>query len=346
MHAAMTAFARRHLAGREMPPQDGFPMDLWQALGEHGGDGGRYADIAAAEMALVEAGGVSGFGLAWAGHQMVARFFLAGFGTSAQQARTLPALAAGTSTMAVAISEPKVGAHPKHLTTVARQDGDAYIIDGEKAYITNGPIADLFAVLAITAQDEGRKHYSFFIVPRGTPGLAEIPMPTPETLSPALHCGLRLIACRVPAENLLGPKGNAYPLIALPFRDTEDAVGTAGLTGLVRAIIARLAVAGAASGELGALASLAAVMQEASAACVAALDAGEIDAERPQSLTIGIRLIAAEIVRRVRATPEAPAAAPLLARIESSLSVARGPRAIRMERIGGTWLHRAHEANG
>ena len=82
------------------------------------------------------------------GRQVVARFFIEGFGNAEQRAAWLPRLAS------VAISEPRVGAHPKLLTTRAEEDADGYSISGEKAWVTNGPLAAVFIVLAVTSIEE------------------------------------------------------------------------------------------------------------------------------------------------------------------------------------------------
>src|ERR1700733_29167 len=101
-------------------------------------------------------------------------------------ARCLPRLAS------VAISEPRVGAHPKLLTTRAEEDGDGYCIFGEKAWVSNGPLAEVFIVFAVTAVVEGRKRYSAFLVPRDTPGLSINEAAEYRALAPSRHCGLRL----------------------------------------------------------------------------------------------------------------------------------------------------------
>ena len=182
-----------------------------------------YVAIAREEAAVVERTGLLGEGGAWAGRQVVARFFIEGFGNAEQRTAWLPRLAS------VAISEPRVGAHPKLLTTRAEEDGDGYCIFGEKAWVSNGPLAEVFIVFAVTAVVEGRKRYSAFLVPRDTPGLSINEAAEYRALAPSRHCGLRLDGCRVPRSAMLGPPGAAYETMALPFRDVEDAVGTFGL---------------------------------------------------------------------------------------------------------------------
>jgi acyl-CoA dehydrogenase len=293
-----------------------------------------YVAIAREKAALVERTGLLGEGSA--GRQVVARFFIEGFGTDAQRAAWLPHLAA------VAISEPRVGAHPKRLTTRAEEDVDGYRIFGEKAWVTNGPLAAVFIVLAITSVEDGRKRYSAFLVPRDTPGLSIDEAQQYRALAPSRHCGLKLDGCRVPRSALLGAPGTAYETMALPFRDVEDAVGTFGLLGAFRFLLSRFARLGDAGDEaalsLGRLAALAEVFAVTAEAVVEALDAGRL-ACRSAAL-VGLRVLAADMLQHARAHRDAfgPAADAAVERmfgdLDVSLSVARGPRMARQARLG------------
>ena len=197
-----------------------------------------YAAIAREEAAIVERTALLGEGGAWAGRRVVARFFVEGFGSAEQRAAWLARLAS------VAISEPRVGAHPKLLTTRAVEDADGYSISGEKAWVTNGPLAEVFIVFAVTSVEDGRKRYSAFLVPRDTPGLSIDEAPQYRALAPSRHCGLKLDGCRVLRSALLGTPATAYETMALPFRDVEDAVGTFGLLGIFRFLLSRFAALG------------------------------------------------------------------------------------------------------
>jgi acyl-CoA dehydrogenase len=295
-----------------------------------------YAAIAREKAALVERTGLLGEGGVLAGRQVVARFFIEGFGSAEQRAAWLPHIAS------VAISEPRVGAHPKRLTTRAEEDADGYTIFGEKAWVTNGPLAAVFIVLAITSVEDGRKRYSAFLVPRDTPGLSIDEAPQYRALAPSRHCGLKLDGCRVPRSALLGSSGNAYETMALPFRDVEDAVGTFGLLGAFRYLLSRFAQLSGASDEaalsLGGLAALTAVFGETAEVVAAALDAGEL-ARRAAAL-VGLRVLATDILQQARAHRDAfgPAADDAIERVfddlDVSLSVARGPRMARQARLG------------
>jgi acyl-CoA dehydrogenase len=292
-----------------------------------------YSEIAREKAAIVERTGLLGEGCA--GQQMVVRFFIEGFGTPEQRAAWQSRLAS------VAISEPRVGAHPKLLTTRADEDAAGYSIFGEKAWVTNGPLAEVFVVLAVTSIEDGRKRYSACLVPRDTPGLSIDEAPEYRALAPSRHCGLKLDGCRVPHSALLGPRGAAYETMALPFRDVEDAVGTFGLLGAFRFMLARLAKSAAgdeATLSLGRIIALVAVYADAAEAVVAALDASEL--ARQAAALVGLRVLAAELLQRVRGHRDAYGLADdsaierACADLETSLSIARGPRQARQAQLG------------
>jgi acyl-CoA dehydrogenase len=295
-----------------------------------------YTAIARTKSALVERTGLPGVAGAWGGRQMVGRWFIAGFGDADQCATWLGRAAS------VAISEPRVGAHPKHLTTRAEQDGDGFRIKGEKAWVSNGPSADVFIVLAISGEQDGRKRYSALLVPRDAPGVTLKDMPAFHALRPSRHCGLLLDRVQVPRSALLGPEGAAYETMALPFRDIEDAVGTFSLLGGFRFLRARLAGRGEVGDDaalsLGGITALGAVFAEAAEAVVAALDADRL-ADHAATLA-GLHVLAADMLQRVRTfqTQFGPvgdsALERMVADLDVMLSVARGPRLARQARLG------------
>ena len=126
-------------------------------------------------------------------------------GTDEQKQNYLPRLARGEITGSFALTEPEAGSNASALTTAARRDGDDYIIDGHKCYITNAPIADLFTVMARTDPEiPGARGVSAFLVERNRPGLS--------TSAPYKMMGqsgspvgeIMFEAVRVPARNLIG----------------------------------------------------------------------------------------------------------------------------------------------
>jgi len=253
LRTKVEAFARRKIAARtDLRDHEIIPADLWRAIGdaglagiglprEYGGLGGDLRSIAVAGEAMAAAGGVKGVVSCWLSRQLNARLQFLGYGNDAQRRRYLPELAAGRLTPALAISEPGAGAHPKRLSTAARRDRGDFVLNGEKAYLTNGPIADIFLVLAITSVEDGRNRFSVFIVPREVSGLTITEGVKVDFLRPAPHCGLRLTDVRIPAANMLGPEGDAFPAISLPMRKTEDAMFAATMAGSIRHQVDRLA---------------------------------------------------------------------------------------------------------
>ncbi len=307
-----------------------------------------YAAIAAVKAALVERTGLLGIGGAWGGRQLVYRHFIRGFGTEAQQE------AYKNKGVSVAISEPNVGAHPKLLTTHATAEGDTIKITGEKAWVSNGPSADAILVFAITSEEAGRKRYGAFLVPRDTPGLTIQDTKGFHALRPSRHCGLSLNDCVVPRAAQLGPDGSAYERMALPFRDTEDAVGTVPLLGAFRFLLPRLGRNGHNTEDealsLGALVALTAVFAEAAHAVVASLDAGRLN--HTSAALVGLRVLATDIAARTKAhmqqfaLSQDPATETMLSDIDAVLGIARGPRQARQARLAAPLFTPSDAASG
>jgi len=147
----------------------------------------------------------------------------------------------GGSLCALAISEPKVGAHPKHLSCSAVKKDDNYILNGEKAFVSHGPYADRFIVLAITEQTQGRKHFSAFLVSADNPGLRRMPPQPVKGLQPSSHCNIVFTDCQIPASALIGAAGQAFAEISLPMRTLEDSLMLAPIAGAMQAQLDYLA---------------------------------------------------------------------------------------------------------
>jgi acyl-CoA dehydrogenase len=236
-------FAVQEIASRpDLAKKEQFPLDIWRKMGrenllglslpaDYGGLEKNYLAMAVVGEALVDRGGNLGLALSWLIHLVVARFMILGFGTREQGDEFLPKLAAGQMTSSLAVSEPDTGAHPRHLKTSALSRGDHYILSGEKSYLTNGPLADLFIVFAVTGEVAGKKHITAFLVSRDTPGLSVTEQMTLAFLRPSPHCGIRLENCSVPASRILGKKGFAYDDMIKPFREVEDALMMGPLVG-------------------------------------------------------------------------------------------------------------------
>jgi acyl-CoA dehydrogenase len=227
-------FALRSIATRKgLSSHTSFPLDLWKEFGgsgmlgigtpkEFGGKGLGYTGICAAGRAFARHGCCLGITLSWLIHEIAAKYIFNEYASSDQKKRYLPAMATGEITTSIAISEPGVGGHPKHLKTWSEKTGSGYLLTGEKSFLTNGPIADLFIVFAVSGHEGERKRFSAFIVPRETPGLRQTEPLDFGFLRPCPHGGIIMDACMIPEENLLGISGTAYEDMALPFREVED----------------------------------------------------------------------------------------------------------------------------
>ncbi|QFG23849.1 acyl-CoA dehydrogenase family protein [Actinomadura sp. WMMB 499] len=130
-------------------------------------------------------------------------------GTDAQKDRWLPRLASGETVGAFALTEAEAGSDPSTLTTSARRDGDDYVIDGAKRFITNAPEADVFMVFARTG-GEGSRGISTFLVEKGTDGLEVGPSDAKMGQRGAHTAEVLLDGVRVPAGAMVGPEGTGF----------------------------------------------------------------------------------------------------------------------------------------
>ena len=126
-------------------------------------------------------------------------------GTEPQKAEWLPKMASGEVTASFALTEPQAGSDAGALTTKARKEGDSYLINGQKCYITNAPEADVFVVMARTdPETTNAKGISAFIVPSGTPGIEVAPLDRKLGNHGSHTAQIFFDDCRVDASNLLG----------------------------------------------------------------------------------------------------------------------------------------------
>jgi alkylation response protein AidB-like acyl-CoA dehydrogenase len=148
--------------------------------------------------------------LSVAAHNGLGLAHLAMFGSAAQQQRYVVPLAQGTKLAAWGLTEPGSGSDAAAMRTTARRDGDHWVLDGTKCFITHGATADVLVVMAVTDKSKGPKGISAFVIERGTPGLAagkkedKLGMRASETSEVLLQ------GCRIPAENLIGEEHQGF----------------------------------------------------------------------------------------------------------------------------------------
>ena len=153
------------------------------------------------------------------------------FGTAAQKQAWLPLIRTGKAISAFALTEPRSGSDVANITLAARRDGDGYVLDGEKTWISNGGIADVYTVFARTGEGPGAKGLSTFIVPATTPGL-EIAERL-ETGAPHPLARLRFNGLRIPAAAMIGPPGAGFR-IAMSVLDVFRSTVAAAALGMAR----------------------------------------------------------------------------------------------------------------
>jgi alkylation response protein AidB-like acyl-CoA dehydrogenase len=195
------------------------PRELWTAAGQAGllgfmmpeeyGGGGvrdfRFNTVLIEELTRARASGV-GFAI----HTDINSAYLLDYATDEQKARWLPAFCSGEMITAIAMTEPGAGSDLQGIRTTARRDGDHYVLNGQKTFISNGILADLVIVVAKTDPEAGAQGISLLVVERGMPGfergrnLDKIGLKAQDTAE------LFFDNVRVPAGNLLGEEGKGF----------------------------------------------------------------------------------------------------------------------------------------
>jgi alkylation response protein AidB-like acyl-CoA dehydrogenase len=214
-------FAERTIlpAATEIDRTDRFPREIYQGLGELGlfgvclaeDAGGSGMDSVAACIAMEEIARCSGtVGNAYA-LPVEAALFLHQHG-SEQHKKLIPGILAGTTLPSTAVSEPDYGSDVAAMRTTALKDGDHYVVNGTKAWVTFGAISDFIIVFAKTSREEGHRNISCFLVEGDRPGITR---GKPEDLL-GMHgledAQVSFADVRIPAANLIGPENQAFKM--------------------------------------------------------------------------------------------------------------------------------------
>lgn len=167
-------------------------------------------------------------------HSSVACVPILKFGTDEQKQRFLPKLASGEWIGGFALTEPQAGSDASNLRSRARRDGDHYVLDGAKQFITSGKNGQVIIVFAVTDPDAGKKGISAFIVPTDTPGYEVIRVEEKLGLHSTDTCQIAFTGMRIPAELRLGSEGEGYRIALANLEGGRIGIG-AQAVGMARA---------------------------------------------------------------------------------------------------------------
>lgn len=243
----------RRFAQKEIEPRiadwnaAGMPdRETWRRLGAegflgcnqpeaYGGAGGdfRYDAIIMEELAWLRA-----HALMFSLHADICVPYLRDFGTEEQKQRWLPGCISGEILMGVAMTEPGTGSDLANVQTHAVRDGDHYVLDGSKTFISHGQIGDLFVVVARTDPDVRPRHrgISLLLVEAGTPGfvkgrkLDKLGLPGQDTSE------LFFEGCRVPVSNLLGEEGQGFRMLMQELQQERLSIAISSIASSRRAL--------------------------------------------------------------------------------------------------------------
>ncbi|MEW6557605.1 MAG: acyl-CoA dehydrogenase family protein [Elusimicrobiota bacterium] len=182
---------------------------------EYGGFGGGVMELCLAVEELCKVDG--GIALALAATAL-GTFPIILFGTDEQKKKYLPRIAKGEILTAFGLTEPEAGSDAGATKTTAKKEGDYYILNGTKCFITNGGVAEVYTIIAITDKTKGSRGASAFIVEKGTPGFSFGKKENKMGIRASATCELIFQDCKVPKENLLGKEGAGF-IVAMKTLD-------------------------------------------------------------------------------------------------------------------------------
>ncbi len=230
-------FAQKEImpGAAERDEQARFDRDVWDKAAEfglmglpfpeeYGGSGASVFDTVLAGEALGYGSLDAGFCLSWGAHVTIGGVPIWKLGTEEQKRKYLPKIATGEWITGLGLTEPEAGSDAAGIKTTAEKKDGYYVLNGTKTFITNGPIGDVFVVLAKTNKEKGAAGISGFIVEKSFPGFSvgkEIhkmgnrSSPTSELI---------FDNCEVPAENLLGEENKGFMDVALATLEWERSV--------------------------------------------------------------------------------------------------------------------------
>ncbi|RKY40005.1 MAG: acyl-CoA dehydrogenase [Candidatus Omnitrophota bacterium] len=234
----------RQIANEKIKPIAGeldktgeFPYEIMKILAQsdlfgifieekYGGTGGGVLELSIATEELSKACG--GIAVCYAASAL-GTYPIILFGNEEQKRRYLPELAAGKKLAAFALTEPNAGSDASAIETTARKEGDFYVLNGTKHFITNGGVADIYTVIAMTDKSKGSRGASAFIVEKGTEGFSFGKKEDKMGIRASATSELIFNECRVPKENLLGKEGFGFVIAMKTFDKSRPGVAAQAL---------------------------------------------------------------------------------------------------------------------
>jgi len=236
MQRMVRDFAEKEIrpVAQEMDASGQFPWEVIRKMGglgllglpvpeEYGGCG---ADTITYAIAVEGISRVSGsVGITLAAHTSLGLDLIYRFGTEEQKHKYLPSLAAGKGLAAFGLTEPEAGSDAAAVKTTAVLDGEQWVINGQKTFITSGSIADVVIVAAVTDKSAGAKGISNLIVEKDTPGFRPGRDEEKMGLKGSVTSQLFFEDCRVPKENLLGQPGEGIKQFLITLDGGRISIG-------------------------------------------------------------------------------------------------------------------------
>jgi butyryl-CoA dehydrogenase len=233
-------FAENEIApiAQETDKSGQFPWQIIRKMGELGllglpfseEYGGAGADTVSYAIAMEEISRVCGStGITLAAHISLATFPIYHFGSEEQKRKYVHKLASGEWIGAFGLTEPGAGSDAGGTKTRAVLDGDEWVINGQKCFITNGSIADVVVLTAVTNPEKGTRGISSFIVEKGTSGFRPGRDEEKMGLKGAITSELFFEDCRIPKENILGTPGEGFKQALITLDGGRISIGAMAL---------------------------------------------------------------------------------------------------------------------
>ncbi len=244
---AVYQMCQREIAPRaaEIDRNNDFPMELWRTFGNmgllgitvdetYGGSGQGYLAHAVVMEEISRAS--ASVGLSYGAMSNLCLNQLQKNGNEEQKARYLPGLCSGEQIGALAMSEANAGSDVVSMQLSARKEGDIYVLNGTKMWITNGPDAHVYIVYAKTNPEAGSRGITAFIVERDFPGFTRSPKLDKLGMRGSNTCELVFDNCEIPAGNVLCNEGDGVKIL-MSGLDYERTVLSGGPVGIMQACL-------------------------------------------------------------------------------------------------------------